>query len=144
MRADRIEAALSAARDALREEAHARRQAAKASDEGREDLLRLVAAAVEGLETLAETVAAYAAELPSPAQEAVAIAVRGAWEALEAAGVRLDGEKDEALDLARHRVVKRLGADRVGRDVVAEVVSPGILFKGARVREAAVVATRRD
>jgi molecular chaperone GrpE (heat shock protein) len=143
-RAQRIEAARAAARDALRESAQARRESAKAGDEAREDLVRLAVSAVEGLETLAETAAGSLDALTPEAREAVGIAVQAAWERLESAGVSLDGEAGEAVDLSRHRVVKRLGPDGGGSDVVAEVVSRGILFKGARVRAAAVVARRTD
>jgi hypothetical protein len=141
-RAERVEAALAAARDTLREAAQARRESARERDESRRELIRLVAAAVEGLETLAEVAGAHLPELPEEAQSAVSIAVEGAWERLLSAGVLLDGEAGEAMDLRRHRVVKRLGADGIGNDVVAEVVSRGVVFRGTRVRPAAVVARK--
>lgn len=141
-RADRIEAARAAARDALRESVEARRESARARDESRSDLARLAVSAVEGVETLAETASAYLDALPSEAREAVSIAVQSAWERLESAGVSLDGEAGEEVDLGRHRVVKRLGPEGGGNDVVAEVVSRGVLFRGTRVRTAAVVAKR--
>jgi molecular chaperone GrpE (heat shock protein) len=143
-RRERAEAARAAAREALRESARARRESTKAGDESREHLLRLALAAVEGLEALAETAAACAEELPQEARETVGVAVLSAWERLAAAGVRLDGEVGEAVDLARHRVVKRLGPSGPGSDVVAEVVSRGALINGTRMRAAAVAVRRTN
>jgi molecular chaperone GrpE (heat shock protein) len=139
-----MEAVRAAAREALSESAQARRESAKARDEARQDLLRLALSAVEGLEALAGTAAGSLDALPPEVRETVGIAEQAAWERLESAGVRLDGEAGEAVDLSRHRVVKRLGRDGDGHDVVAEVVSRGVLFRGTRLRPAVVVARRTD
>ena len=141
--AGRIEAARAAARDALRESALALRASARERDTSRRDLERVVAAAVDGVEALAETLAAHAGELPAAAAETLRIALASAWEQLATAGVRLDGEPGEPVDLGRHRVVKRLDPAG-GSDVVAQVLSRGIVFDGARLRAAAVVVRRGD
>lgn len=137
-----VAAALAAAREVLREAVSARRDAARSHDDARADLLRLAGAAAEGLEALAGSLADELDALPEPARATLEVATRGAWETLAAAGVELDGAVGESLDLERHRVVKRLGGAGSGPEVVAEVVLPGVLFKGTRVREAAVVAGR--
>lgn len=135
---DPVTDVLAKAREALRAVARERRDAALGLAAAQKDLGRVVGAAVEALETLEETVGACLDQLAPSSREAVKAALRSAWQGLEAAGVVRDGAVGERLDLARHRVVKTLAAAEGPR--VLEVVVPGIVFKGSRVRPAVVVA----
>lgn len=65
--------------------------------------------------------------------------------ALGALGVTIDRGEGAALDAERHRVVEVRPA-RAGEraDAIVEVVRPGYAVGGRLVREADVVATRRD
>ncbi|HSB60897.1 MAG TPA: hypothetical protein VLI67_04215 [Vicinamibacteria bacterium] len=134
---------LARAREALRAVAHERRDAALAQAAAEKDAARVVGAAVEALETLEDTVGAYLDQLEPAARDAVRAAAESAWQGLEAAGVARDGAVGERVDLSRHRVVgRREVEDRPapGGARVLEVVAPGIVFRGSRVRPAVVVA----
>ncbi len=93
-----------------------------------------IVAAIEGLELLRGLAAAAASD-----DGELATAWAAVRERLAHAGVVLDGQEGEAIDLRRHRVVQeRPAPGREGR--VLAVVSFGILVDGRRVREAVVVA----
>jgi molecular chaperone GrpE (heat shock protein) len=82
---------------------------------------------------------AYAAALPDEPADALRAGLNGAWERLEQTGVERDGAAGEALDTARHKVVKRRASEGVSAGRVLQVLSPGVLFRGTRVRDAAVI-----
>jgi len=124
------------AREALRAVARERRDAALALGAAGKDAARVVVAAVEAVEVLEETLAGCLERLDPDARAAVRAALGAAWEGLEAAGVVRDGTVGEPVDLGRHRVVEARG----GGVRVVEVVAPGVVFRGTRVRAAAVVA----
>jgi hypothetical protein len=103
----------------------------------------VVLAAVEGIEALADLVLALGETLPGESARALRTAAEGAWERLELAGVVRDGAEGEALDVARHKVVKRRASDSVPPNTVVQVLSPGIVFAQERLRDAAVVVSKR-
>ncbi|HEY7410710.1 MAG TPA: hypothetical protein VII13_08220 [Vicinamibacteria bacterium] len=115
------------ARDLVRAYARDRQALRRDLAEARRERDRALLAAVEGLELLRG----------AAGDEAVAWdAVR---ERLDSAGVVLDGEAGEEIDLARHRVIQeRRVPGREGR--VVAVVSAGVVLNGRRLREAVVVA----
>ncbi len=110
----------------------------------RKDLKALVLGSVEGLETLTQMVEAFADSLPAEHAKALEIATRSAWDRLELAGVVRDGCLGEALDVSRHKVVKRRSTDQAPADTVVQVLSSGLLLRGERLREAAVVVAQRE
>jgi molecular chaperone GrpE (heat shock protein) len=128
------------AAEVLRVAAHGRRDAERALQESETDAARVVLAAVEGLETLSETVAGVRGDLPPGLREVLDLAARASWERLEAAGIRLDGQAGESVDLSRHRVVKTVAAPGREAGTVASVVTPGVTFRGRRMRDAVVCA----
>ena len=133
-----------AAAEVLRSAATDRRQSDQTLGKRTEELLTVVRSAVESLETLGHTVNAYLPQLDERAREAVALADAAARERLARAGITLDGVVGEPLDLARHRVARRRhAAGQPGRRVL-DVLSPGVLFQGNRVREAAVCVSQGD
>jgi hypothetical protein len=92
-----------------------------------------IVAAIEGLELLRGL-----ADAGAPADDTLATTWRAVRERLGQAGIVLDGEEGEAVDLGRHRVLQeRTAPGREGR--VLAVVSLGIVVDGRRVREAVVV-----
>ena len=114
------------------------------ASQSRADLKAVVLAAVEGVEALVGIAAALGETLPAESARALSTAGQGAFERLEVAGVRRDGAVGEALDLARHLVVKRSTVDGVGPNTVVQVLSPGIVFAGERLRDAAVVVSKAE
>ena len=136
-----IEQVRSRAAEVLKAASRTQREAQRALDDCAGELSRVVLAAVEGLEALADAVSALQGELPAPVQGALEASARAAWERLEASGIRLDGRIGEAVDLARHRVVKTLAGHEPGK--VASVVTPGVTFQGRRIRDAVVCVGER-
>jgi hypothetical protein len=132
------------ARDLVRALARERQGAAAGLHECRADLEAVVLAAVEGLEALGGIAEAFAGALPADAAVALDTAVRGAWERLEMAGVIRDGAVGERLDVARHKVVKRRPSSDVAPNTVVQVLSPGLVFRKVRLREAAVVVSKAE
>jgi molecular chaperone GrpE (heat shock protein) len=126
------------AADVLRAVSLGRRDSERARQQSSSDLTRVALAAVEGLEALTEALDGLQAELPESARETLRLSARAAWERLEAAGIALDGRAGEPLDLSRHRVLKTVPRGTPG--TVAAVVTPGVTFAGARVRDAVVWA----
>jgi molecular chaperone GrpE (heat shock protein) len=118
-----------------------RRASARDKAAADDDLARVVRSAVEALEAVAETTAALLPLVPEAARGALELAARGAWERLESAGIERDGAVGEALDLARHRVVRARPAGGAAPGTVVDVLAPGIVFRGRRVREAAVAVS---
>jgi molecular chaperone GrpE (heat shock protein) len=135
-----IEHVRGRAAEVLRAAAHGRRDAERALVQSEGDGARVALAAVEGLETLSETVAGVREDLPAGLRDVLDLAARASWERLEAAGIRLDGQAGEEVDLARHRVVKTVAAAGRPAGTVASVVTPGVTFQGRRVRDAVVCA----
>lgn len=135
-------AALDRARAALRAVAHERRDALLQLGAVRKDLGKVVGAAVEAVETLEEMLLACLDQLPLTARASLQAAAESAWQGLEAAGVTRDGAEGEPIDLGRHRVVKEVRG--AGTPRVLEVVEPGVLFRGVRLRPAAVVAVLEE
>ena len=111
-------------------------------DQSRADLKAVVLAAVEGIETLAGIAVALGDALPAESALTLSTAAQGAWERLEVAGVKRDGTVGEALDVARHKVVKRRPSGSVPPNTVLQVLSPGIVFAEERLRDAAVVVAK--
>jgi molecular chaperone GrpE (heat shock protein) len=72
-------------------------------------------------------------------RDALELVLEAAWARLEAQGVVRDGAAGEVPDLTRHRVVRerRVGGGS-GRRVSA-IVEPGLVWRGRRLRPAAVV-----
>lgn len=134
--------ALERARAALRDVAHERRDALLELGAARKDLGKVVGAAVEAVETLEGMLLDCLDQLPPTAQASLRAAADSAWQGLEAAGVTRDGTAGEPIELARHRVVKEIGG--AGTPRVLEVVEPGVLFRGVRLRPALVVAGREE
>jgi len=132
------------AQDLLRLLAAERKRAFAHGQQSRSELRAVVLAAVEGIEALADLVLALRESLPSESAGALRIAADGAWERLELAGVVRDGAEGEALDVARHKVVKRRPSDTVPPNTVVQVLSPGIVFAKERLRDAAVVVSKRE
>jgi molecular chaperone GrpE (heat shock protein) len=130
---------LDQGREMFREMARLHRDAARDLASQRRALHDLGLAAVEAQELLGDAVEQYGADLPADARRALEIIRLAAVERLERAGVRLDGAAGEALDLARHRVVKARRRPGLAAARVASVVRPGVSVGGARVREAEVV-----
>ena len=130
----------------LREIVQERRKSERALSRCSQDLTRLVLAGVEGLEMLGDTIEAFGGELTASSRDAVQVATQAAWERLRAAGVGLDGTVGEPVDLVRHRVARTrpVGTEGAPAAVVLAVMSPGITFAGARVREAVVCASRGE
>jgi molecular chaperone GrpE (heat shock protein) len=135
-------AALERARAALREVAHERRDAVLQLGAVRKDLGKVVGAAVEAIETLEGMLLACLDQLPTTARASLQAAAESAWQGLEAAGVTRDGAAGEPIDLVRHRVVKEVRGG--GKPRVLEVVEPGVLFRGVRLRPAVVVAVLEE
>ena len=135
---DAIEELRARAADVLRAASSSRRDSERARLQSSSDLARVARAAVESLEALTDALDGLGGELPESARELVRLSSRAAWERLEAAGVVLDGRVGEPLDLTRHRVMKTVAQGTPG--TVAAVITPGVTFAGARVREAVVWA----
>ncbi len=121
-----------------------RKRALAHGQQSRSELKVVVLAAVEGIEALADLVLALGDALPPEAARSLRTAAEGAWERLELAGVLRDGAEGEALDVARHKVVKRRGSEAVPPNTVVQVLSPGIVFAKERLRDAAVVVSKRE
>lgn len=132
------------ARELVRGLARERQGAFASLNECRADLEAVALAAVEGLEALAGIAEAFADVLGSEPAVALDTALRGAWERLELAGVVRDGAVGERLDVARHKVVKRRPTAEVAPNTVVQVLSPGLVFRKARLREAAVVVSKAE
>jgi molecular chaperone GrpE (heat shock protein) len=132
------------AQDLLRLLAAERKRADSHRQRSQAELHAVVLAAVEGIEALALLVQALGDALPEEPARSLRIAAEGAWERLELAGVVRDGALGESLDVARHKVVKRRTTDSVPPNTVVQVLSPGIVFAKERLREAAVVVSRRE
>ena len=135
---DALDEVRARAAEVLRAASAGRRESERARQQSSGDLARVALAAVEGLESLTDALDGLADELPAGARELVRISARAAWERLEAAGIVLDGRVGEPVDLTRHRVMKTIAQGVPGR--VASVITPGVTFAGARVREAVVWA----
>jgi molecular chaperone GrpE (heat shock protein) len=135
---DAIEELRARAAEVLRAASSSRRDSERAQLQSSSDLTRVALAAVEGLEALTDALDGLQAELPDTVRESVRLSARAAWERLEAAGIVLDGRVGEAVDLARHRVMKTVATGTPG--TVAAVVTPGVTFAGTRVRDAVVWA----
>ena len=135
-------AALERARAALRDVAHERRDALLQLGAARKDLGKVVGAAVEAIETLQGMLLACLDQLPTTARASLEAAAESAWQGLEGAGVTRDGTEGEPIDLGRHRVVKEVRG--AGTPRVLEVVEPGVLFRGLRLRPAVVVAVLEE
>ena len=133
---DAIEELRARAAEVLRAASSSRRDSERAQLQSSSDLTRVALAAVEGLEALTDALDGLQAELPDAVRETVRVSSRAAWERLEAAGILLDGRVGEPVDLARHRVMKTVAKGTPG--TVAAVVTPGVTFAGARVRDAVV------
>ena len=116
------------------------RDAERARSACEADLGALALASTESLETLAETVTAFLPQMPEALRASLEVAIRASWERLQKAGVERDGAVGEPIDLERHRVVKSVGAETRGHEVVVSVLAAGITFKGRRIREAVVSA----
>lgn len=133
-------AAREAARDALRrasgERLSFRRELAAVRSQGSEALL----AAIEGLETVEFTAGALLRGVPEAAAETLRLASQGVREQLERSGIAFDGEVGEPVDLARHRVVRTEVAPAGNSGRVLKVLRQGVVFRGKRLRPAAVVA----
>jgi hypothetical protein len=132
------------ARDLVRSLARERQGAAADLHACRADLEAVVRAAVEGLEALTGIVDAFAGTLPADPAVALDTATRGAWERLEMAGVVRDGAVGERLDVSRHKVVKRRATSEVAPNTVVQVLSPGVVFRKKRLREAGVVVSKAE
>ena len=132
------------AQNLLRLLAADRKRADAHDQQSRSELRTVVLAAVEGIEALADLVLALGESLPPESARALRTAAEGAWERLELAGVMRDGAEGEALDVARHKVVKRRASDSVPPNTVVQVLSPGIVFAKERLRDAAVVVSKRE
>ena len=141
-RHEAVAAALERARAAMRELGHERRDAILALGAVRRDLGKVVGAAVDTIETIEATLAGCLDQVPATTRALLRAATESAWQGLEAAGVARDGGIGEVIDLGRHRVVKELRGE--GNLRVLEVVEPGIVFRGARLRPAVVVAAREE
>ena len=135
---DAIEELRVRAAEVLRAASSSRRDSERAQLQSSSDLTRVALAAVESLEALTDALDGLQAELPAAVRETVRLSSRAAWERLEAAGIVLDGRVGEPVDLARHRVMKTVAKGTPG--TVAAVVTPGVTFAGARVRDAVVWA----
>jgi molecular chaperone GrpE (heat shock protein) len=134
--------ALQQARELLRALADERKRGDASRKRGRADLKAVVLAAVEGIEALTG-VALASADTRSPESAlALATAAQAAWERLELAGVVRDGTVGEALDVSRHKVVKRRASEGTLAGTVVQVLNPGIVFGGERLRDAAVVVSK--
>ena len=150
MPADRVKSAVSTAAEVARERAREllralaedRKRADAGRNQSRSDLKAVVLAAVEGIEALAGIALALGDTLPAESAFTLSTAAQGAWERLEVAGVKRDGTAGEALDVARHKVVKRRASGSVPPNTVLQVLSPGIVFAGERLRDAAVVIAK--
>ena len=130
------------ARELLRALAEEKKRAEAGRNQSRSDLKEVVLAAVEGIEALAGIALALGDALPAESALTLTTAAQGAWERLELAGVVRDGTVGEALDPARHKVVKRRASGSVPPNTVLQVLSPGIVFGGERLRDAAVVIAK--
>ena len=133
---DAIEELRARAAEVLRAASSSRRDSERAQLQSSSDLTRVALAAVEGLEALTDALDGLQAELPDTVRETVRLSSRAAWERLEAAGIVLDGRVGEPVDLARHRVMKTVATGPPG--TVAAVITSGVTFAGARVRDAVV------
>jgi molecular chaperone GrpE len=138
------ELARERARELLRALVRDGKEAAAGLGRCRAEARAAVLAAVEGIEALAGVVQACADTLPAQAALALETAVRGAWERLEAAGLARDGAVGEAFDPKRHKLVKRRPAPGVAAGAVVQVLGAGVVFRGERLREAAVVVARAE
>ena len=132
------------AQDLLRLLAAERKRADASGQRSRSELAAVVLAAVEGIEALTDLVGAVEGGLPEESARALRTAAEGAWERLELAGVARDGAVGEVVDVARHKVVKRRASDSVPPNTVVQVLSPGIVFAKERLRDAAVVVSKRE
>jgi hypothetical protein len=132
------------AQDLLRAFAEERKRADSSLHQSRADLRAVVLAAVEGIEAFVGVALALGESLPVESSRTLATAAQGAWERLELAGVKRDGAVGEALDVARHKVVKRRASEGALPNTVVQVLSPGIVFAGERLREAAVVISKAE
>ena len=141
-RQETLASALERARAAMRELGHERRDAILALGAAQRDLGKVVGAAVDALETVEATLVGCIDQVPTTTRSLLRAATASAWQGLEAAGVARDGGVGEVVDLGRHRVVKELRGE--GKLRVLEVVEPGIVFRGARLRPAVVVAAREE
>jgi hypothetical protein len=130
------------ARELLRALAEEKKRAEASRNQSRSDLKAVVLAAVEGIEAVAGIALALGEALPAESALTLSTAAQGAWERLEVAGVKRDGTVGEALDVARHKVVKRRASGSVPPNTVLQVLSPGIVFAGERLRDAAVVVAK--
>ena len=134
---------VEAARHLFREVAAANHTLTRNLTTEKEESRLTILAAVEGLEMLTKNLEAYEDILPEETREALKVAAEYAWQRLESSGIRRDGVPGEPIDLKRHRVVKNIGEPSLPERFVIEVVNPGILFRGRRLREIAVVAGTR-
>jgi molecular chaperone GrpE (heat shock protein) len=130
------------ARDLLRALSEERRRADTRLHQSRSDLKAIVLAAVDGIEALAGMVEALGDGLPAESSRVLSTAAQAAWERLEVAGVVRDGAAGEALDVSRHKVVKRQPSGSAPPNTVVQVLSPGIVFGNERLRDAAVVVSK--
>lgn len=131
--------ALDRGREMFRDMARRHRDVARDLASQRHTLHEVALAAVEAHELLSDAVSQYGADLPEDARQALDLVRRSAQERLERAGLRLDGEVGEALDVSRHRVVK--ARRRAGLDWprVTTVLRPGVILGETRLRVAEVV-----
>jgi hypothetical protein len=132
------------AQDLLRALAEERKRAESRSSQSRADLRAVVLAAVEGIETFVGVAQALRESLPALSSRILATAAEGAWERLELAGVVRDGALGEPVDVARHKVVKRRASEGALPNTVVQVLRPGIVFAGERLRDAAVVVSKAE
>jgi hypothetical protein len=132
------------AQDLLRSLAEERKRADSRFSQSRADLRAVVLAAVEGIEAFVGVAQALGESLPASSSRTLATAAQGAWERLELAGVVRDGAVGEPLDVACHKVVKRRASEGALPDTVVQVLSPGIVFAGERLRDAAVVVSKAE
>lgn len=133
------ESVLERGRELFRSLVTRQRETGRELAERERALRELALAAAEALEMLADTALSCAADLPAESAAAIAAVRTAARGRLGQAGLLFDGTAGEAVDLARHRVVKSRRRPDATRPTVRAVVREGVTIGAVRVRAAEVV-----